>query len=299
MMMQRLPDRESAELPERIVNLDDFDSGLSGSIVIHSTRRGPAAGGCRLWSYSDKESMQKDAMRLAKGMSFKNAMAGLPLGGGKAVINVPRQGFNRAELFQAFGRAIQALNGKYVTAEDVGTNVADMSNIAQYTRFVAGLKAKSGRPGGDPSPYTARGVFDCMKVAVERHLDRPFSEVTVAVQGVGNVGFHLCAMLHEAGATAGILGHSERREAHEESSEDVRAYMDENRLPKHPLLAKGYLSIGCAPCTSPVAQGEDARAGRWRGHEKSECGIHFINGRAVRGPVSVAKPEPKSKKETA
>ena len=80
---------------------------------------------------------------------------------------------------------------------------------------------------------------------------------------------------------------------------DIAEYMDENRLPKHPLLAKGYLSIGCAPCTSPVAQGEDARAGRWRGHEKSECGIHFINGRAVRGPVSKAKPEPKSKKETA
>ncbi|PHR20238.1 MAG: amino acid dehydrogenase [Sphingopyxis sp.] len=213
MTTQKSSDPASYDLPKKIVNLNDIDSGLSGTIVIHSTRQGPATGGCRFWNYPDTQSLHQDAMRLAKGMSFKNAMAGLPLGGGKAVINIPQVNFDRAKIFRALGRAIQALNGEYVTAEDVGTDIADMTNVAQYTRFVAGLRASSGRPGGDPSPFTARGVFECMRVAVEGRLDRPLSDVTVAVQGAGNVGFQLCAMLHEEGAKLIVAEHNSAKAA--------------------------------------------------------------------------------------
>ena len=186
--------------PERIVQLEDIEAGLRGTIVIHSTLLGPAAGGCRFWRYDDDAAATADARRLAEGMSYKNAMAGLPLGGGKAVIRMPDGPFDRQALFAAFGRAVERLRGTYVTAEDVGTTVEDMTEVARETRHVAGLAPQSGRPGGDPSPWTARGVFLAMEVAVERGLQRPLSDVTVAVQGLGSVGFALCGLLHRAGA---------------------------------------------------------------------------------------------------
>jgi leucine dehydrogenase len=186
--------------PCEIVRLDDPASGLDGLIVIHSARLGPAAGGCRIWPYADLAEATTDAMRLAEGMTYKNALAGLPLGGGKAVIRRPDGDFDRAALFAAFGRAVEALDGRYVTAEDVGTSPTDMAHVARATRHVAGLAHGTGRPGGDPSPYTARGVFKAMELAVARRLDRPLADVTVAVQGLGNVGFALCQLLHEAGA---------------------------------------------------------------------------------------------------
>lgn len=187
------------QVPERVVRFEDLSSGLEGVVVIHSTALGPAAGGCRFWSYPDRASAHGDALRLAAGMSYKNALAGLPLGGGKAVIKAPDGAFDREKLFAAFGRAVERLGGEYVTAEDVGTTVKDMTVVRRHTRHVAGLVAQSDRPGGDPSPHTARGVFEAMRVAVEHRLERPLSNVTVAVQGLGNVGFHLCEMLHEAG----------------------------------------------------------------------------------------------------
>ncbi|MCW3838095.1 Glu/Leu/Phe/Val dehydrogenase [Sphingomonas canadensis] len=186
--------------PERIVRLEDAATGLSGAIVIDSTRLGPAAGGCRLWHYADGAAVLADAQRLARGMSYKNALAGLPLGGGKAVISRPRGSFDRAALFAAFGRAVRALDGAYVTAEDVGTGVEDMTHVATMTRHVAGLTQVPGRAGGDPSPWTARGVFSAMRVAAERGLGRPLEDMVVAVQGLGHVGFALCALLDAAGA---------------------------------------------------------------------------------------------------
>lgn len=190
----------TAQPPSEIHRLDDPDAGLEGVIVLHSTRLGPAAGGCRLWSYTDMAEATSDALRLAEGMTWKNALAGLPLGGGKAVIRRPAAEFDRARLFAAFGRAVEALQGRYVTAEDVGTTPTDMAFVAGSTRHVAGLERQSGRAGGDPSPYTARGVFEAMQVAVERRLGRPIGDVTVAVQGLGNVGYALCRLLHAAGA---------------------------------------------------------------------------------------------------
>ncbi len=186
--------------PEEIVRLDDAKSGLRGVIVLHSTKLGPAAGGCRFRHYVSEHEASLDALRLAEGMSYKNALAGLPLGGGKAVICEPVGDYDRAALFRAFGRAVASLNGRYLTAEDVGTSVEEMLHVAETTRHVAGLPAKPGAPGGDPSPWTALGVLRAMEVAVRRRLGSDLRDVTVAVQGLGHVGFALCGLLHEAGA---------------------------------------------------------------------------------------------------
>lgn len=186
--------------PAEIVPLNDAESGLSGVIVLHSTRLGPAAGGCRFWPYASDRDATVDALRLAEGMSYKNALAGLPLGGGKAVIRHPDGKIDRPALFRAFGRAVAELGGRYITAEDVGTTVKDMQYIAETTRFVAGLPAKPGMPGGDPSPWTALGTFRAMEVAVARRLGTGLGGLTVAVQGLGNVGYALCTLLHKSGA---------------------------------------------------------------------------------------------------
>jgi leucine dehydrogenase len=178
----------------------DEAAGLEGIIVLHSTALGPAAGGCRVWSYDSADAMAADAFRLAEGMTYKNALAGLPLGGGKSVLRRPEGAFDRQRFFKAFGVAVEELKGAYVTAEDVGTSVEDMRAVAGATRHVAGLPPQDGRPGGDPSPWTARGTFLSMQVAVERHLGRALQDVTVAVQGVGHVGEALAMMLHAAGA---------------------------------------------------------------------------------------------------
>ncbi|SNS86528.1 leucine dehydrogenase [Sphingomonas laterariae] len=186
--------------PEEIVTLDDPETGLRGVIVLDSTRLGAAAGGCRLWRYPSQEDATADALRLARGMTYKNALAGLPFGGGKAVIREPAGPFDRVALFAAFGRAVERLGGRYVTAEDAGTSVADMTEVARHTRHVAGIAAQPGRPGGDPSPWTALGVFRAMEVAVARRLGTTLAGLTVGVQGLGHVGFALCEHLHQAGA---------------------------------------------------------------------------------------------------
>lgn len=190
----------NAHPPEQYIAVEDEAAGLSGVIVLHSTALGPAAGGCRFWDYPDKEALSVDAVRLAEGMSYKNALAGLPLGGGKAVLRRPRGDFDRRRLFEAFGRAVERHEGAYVTAEDVGTTVSDMDAVSVATRHVAGRLVSSGKPGGDPSPWTARGVFNAMKVAAEYRLGSPLAGLTVAVQGLGSVGSALCALLHDAGA---------------------------------------------------------------------------------------------------
>lgn len=190
----------AACLPEAVRMLSDPESGLEGVIVLHSTRRGPAAGGCRLWRYPDQAAMTRDALRLAEGMAYKNALADLPLGGGKAVINEPQGRYDRGALFEAFGRAVAALDGHYVTAEDVGTSVADMEVVRSQTRHVAGLSPLQGQPGGDPSPWTALGVFLSMQECARRVFGSDLTGKTVAVQGLGHVGSALCELLHRAGA---------------------------------------------------------------------------------------------------
>ena len=197
--------------PMQSVRLLDPASGLDGVIAIHSTAIGPGAGGCRFWHYADIGAALDDACRLAEGMSYKNAMAGLPFGGAKAVLRRPEGEFDRVALFQAFGRAVEELGGTYVTAEDVGTSVADMQAVASQTRHVAGLDVAEGAAGGDPSPWTALGVFEAMQAAARQSLGAELSDLTVAVQGTGNVGAALCRRLADAGARLVIADIDPRR----------------------------------------------------------------------------------------
>lgn len=185
---------------EQVVFGHDVPTGMRAIIALHSSVLGPAAGGCRLWPYATSGEAVADVLRLSRGMSYKNALAGVPFGGGKAVlIGEPRR--KTPELFEAFGRCVDSLGGRYVTAEDVGTNTADMAHVARATRFVAGLGRAPGEAGGDPGPKTALGVFLGIKAAVKFRLGRAdLAGVSVAVQGAGGVGYHLCRLLAEAGA---------------------------------------------------------------------------------------------------
>lgn len=185
---------------EQLVFCQDETSGLKAVIAIHDTTLGPALGGTRMWTYDSEEAAIEDALRLARGMTYKNAAAGLNLGGGKAVIiGDPRKDKNE-EMFRAFGRYIQSLNGRYITAEDVGTTVEDMDIIHEETDYVTGISPAFGS-SGNPSPVTAYGCFVGMKAAAKEAFSTDSLEGrTVSVQGVGNVAYHLCRHLHEAGA---------------------------------------------------------------------------------------------------
>ena len=154
-----------------------------------------------MWPYASTDVAVVDVLRLSRGMSYKNAMAGLPFGGGKAVIIGDSRTGKSPELFQAFGRFVDSLGGRYITAEDVGTTTADMESVARTTSFVSGLTRKPGEVGGDPGPKTALGVYLGIKAAVKFRLNRSdLSGVRVTVQGVGGVGYHLCRMLAAEGA---------------------------------------------------------------------------------------------------
>jgi leucine dehydrogenase len=182
---------------ERIVCATDDSAGYRGIIAIHSTRLGPAVGGTRFWSYSNDEEALTDALRLARGMTYKNALAELPFGGGKSIIIGDNRTQEREKLFRAHGRSINSLGGKYVTGEDVGTSPADMEFVCQETPYVGGLLDRS----GDPSPRTARGVFRAMQAAAHyRWGSDDLSSKTVALQGCGHVGYFLAGELHHAGA---------------------------------------------------------------------------------------------------
>ncbi|GLJ02209.1 branched-chain amino acid dehydrogenase [Bacillus sp. YKCMOAS1] len=185
---------------EQLVFCQDEQSGLKAIIAIHDTTLGPALGGTRMWTYENEEAAIEDALRLARGMTYKNAAAGLNLGGGKTVIiGDPRKDKNE-EMFRAFGRYIQGLNGRYITAEDVGTTVEDMDLIHEETDFVTGISPAFGS-SGNPSPVTAYGVYKGMKAAAKAAFGTDSLEgKTIAVQGVGNVAYNLCKHLHEEGA---------------------------------------------------------------------------------------------------
>ena len=178
----------------------DARTGMRAIVALHSTHRGPGAGGCRFWRYPSTQAAVTDALRLSRGMSYKNAMAGLPMGGGKAVLlgGGPEKS---PELLEALGRAIESLRGAYVTAEDVGMTPDDMVAIARATRHVAGLPVADGEVGGSPGPATAEGVFVGMRAGIARALNKSsFEGVHVAIQGVGSVGEGLAERLAQAGA---------------------------------------------------------------------------------------------------
>src|SRR5438270_1711934 len=190
-----LPDFDAHEEVHFFAN---EECGLKAIIAVHSTHLGPAAGGARFWHYAENGEALTDALRLSRGMSYKNAMAGLPLGGGKAVLLADADRSKSPDLLHAFGKAVDNLGGRYVTAEDVGMSVADMIEIARSTKFVAGLPNSSGDVGGDPGPHTSLGVFLGIKAAVKWALGKnSLNGLHIALQGAGSVApgvaLHACA----------------------------------------------------------------------------------------------------------
>nr|WP_319526806.1 Glu/Leu/Phe/Val dehydrogenase dimerization domain-containing protein [Pseudomonas laurentiana] len=214
----------------------DPPTGLKAVIAIHSEQRGPAMGGCRYLAYPDDESAMVDAIRLAQGMSYKAALAGLPLGGGKAVIIRNPHVENRAALFEAFGRFVDSLEGRYITAIDSGTSTLDMDCIAQTTQHVTSTTAS-----GDPSPYSAMGVFAGIRATSMARLGSDNLEgLRVAVQGLGNVGYALAEQLHAAGAELLVSDHDPGR---------VQLAMEQFNA--HPIATDALISTPCdifAPC---------------------------------------------------
>jgi leucine dehydrogenase len=182
---------------ERVVIGVDQAAGYHGIVCVHSTALGPAVGGTRFWSYQSEQEALTDGLRLSKGMTYKNALAGLPCGGGKSIILRQGEAGDREQLFRAHGRLVNSLGGKYITAEDVGTSPSDMEFVLRETPHVAGLKGRS----GDPSPKTARGVFRAMQAAAKfRWESDSLQGKTVAIQGCGHVGYYLAGELARVGA---------------------------------------------------------------------------------------------------
>ncbi|SFP02389.1 leucine dehydrogenase [Ectopseudomonas composti] len=226
---------EAARL-EALHLVEDPASGLKAVIAIHNTRFGPALGGCRYLAYADEQSAIADAIRLAQGMSYKAALAGIDHGGGKTVIIRPPHLPSRAALFESFGRFIETLNGRYITAVDSGTSSADMDCIAQYTQHATSTTSE-----GDPSPHTALGVFTGIRATAQARLGSDDLEgLRVAVQGLGNVGFALAELLHAAGAELLV------------SDLDAgRVQLAVEQLGAHPVTSDALLSTPCdilAPC---------------------------------------------------
>ncbi|HEU4821508.1 MAG TPA: Glu/Leu/Phe/Val dehydrogenase dimerization domain-containing protein [Qipengyuania sp.] len=200
---------------ELVQLVHDTVSGLTAIIALHSTHLGPGAGGTRFWHYADPAAAMRDVLRLSRGMSFKNAMAGLPMGGGKAVILADAAKTKTPEMLAAFGDAVQALGGRYVTAEDVGISEADMVAISQRTGFVSGLPVDgTDAAGGDPGPFTALGIYHGIKAAVRHKLGKDsLAGVHVAVQGTGSVGGGVARLLARDGAKLTLADIHEDRAA--------------------------------------------------------------------------------------
>ena len=197
---------------ERVLFCRDEATGLCAIIAIHSTALGPAAGGTRLWTYASDDEALYDVLRLSQGMSYKNAMAGLKFGGGKAVIMKTPDFEGSDALYERFGEFVESLGGDYITAEDVGMSVDIMDIVARKTRYVSGLTLQSGKAGGDPSPKTAYGIYRGILAAAKARLGRDdLDGVRVAVQGVGHVGYELCKLLHAAGAALLVADLDEAR----------------------------------------------------------------------------------------
>ncbi len=184
---------------EEVSFFHDKETGLKAIIGIHSTVLGPALGGCRMWNYSSEAEALRDVLRLSRGMTYKAAVAGLKLGGGKAVIIGDARTQKTPELMKAFGRCVESLGGRYITAEDVGMTVHDVDHMRTQTKFAVGGSNEGG--SGDPSVMTAFGVFQGMKAAIKAAgLGEDLNGLKIALQGVGNVGYHLASYLSAAGA---------------------------------------------------------------------------------------------------
>lgn len=185
---------------EQVVYGSDEETGLRAIIAIHNTCRGPALGGLRIFPYADEQRALTDVLRLSRGMTYKSALADLPLGGGKAVIIADPRRHKTPALLEAMGRLVESLGGRYITAEDSGSSEEDMQVISSVTEHVVGLRRQNGG-SGDPSPFTAWGVFNALRCAVRHGLQRDdLTGLRVAIQGVGHVGAHLARHLHDAGA---------------------------------------------------------------------------------------------------
>ncbi len=186
---------------EQILFVNKPEVGLKAIIAIHSTALGPSLGGCRVRMYESEEAALEDVVRLSEGMTYKNSIAGLDNGGGKAcIIADPHLEVGREALFKEFGKAVSSLNGGYITAEDMGTNPSDMLYVKEHTDFVSGLPLDLGG-SGDPSPWTAIGVFNSIRAACKvRYGDEDLSKRSVSLQGVGHVGIYLIEHLTKAGA---------------------------------------------------------------------------------------------------
>ncbi len=184
---------------EQVAFFHDKDTGLKAIVGIHSTVLGPALGGCRMWNYASESEAVRDVLRLSRGMTYKAAVAGLRLGGGKAVIIGDARTEKSEAMLLAFGRCVESLGGRYITAEDVGMSVQDIDVMRTQTQFAVGGSNEGG--SGDPSVMTAFGVFQGMKAAVKAAgLGEDLNGMKVAIQGVGHVGYHLASYLSAAGA---------------------------------------------------------------------------------------------------
>src|SRR5919199_4441826 len=193
----RITELETGGSHELLLSCEDEAAGYRGVVAVHSTALGPAVGGARFLGYASREEAVTDALRLSRGMTYKNALAGLPLGGGKSVIIGDNRTTQRERIFRAHGRFVESLGGRYVTAEDVGTSPSDMEIVRRETRHVAGLLDRS----GDPSPVTARGVLRAIEASARfRWGSDDLAGRRVAVQGLGHVGYHLARELRAAGA---------------------------------------------------------------------------------------------------
>ncbi|MBS3755739.1 MAG: Glu/Leu/Phe/Val dehydrogenase [Desulfobacterales bacterium] len=244
--MELLKDMEKHDF-EQLVVCQDRDAGLKAAVAIHSTARGPALGGTRMWPYASEYEAFKDVLRLARGMSYKNAMAGLPLGGGKGVIIGDPEKDKSEALFRTYGSFIDRLQGWYLTAEDVGTCPEDMDCIACGTKCVLGTTGK----GGDPSPWTARGIRQGMKAALSRFCGKAdLAGRVVAVQGVGHVGAFLCRLLAEDGAKLVVTDINQSR------AEDIASALGAEKVAPEEIF-----DVSCdifAPCALGAVVNDDS-----------------------------------------
>lgn len=205
---------------ETIRRLQDDETGLLAFIGIHNGNLGPALGGCRMFAYVSEEDAIKDVLRLSRGMTYKNALAGLPLGGGKSVIVGDPRKLKTDALISALGRGVEGLGGRYITAEDSGTNEHDMITISKQTSYVVGLPSATDSVGGDPSPVTAYGVYKGIKACAQRRYGSDsMKDRRVAVQGLGAVGYAVCQQLYAEGAVLTVT------DVREESLDRARAEM--------------------------------------------------------------------------
>ena len=212
------PDYDDHELVQLV---RDTKSGLTAIIALHSTHLGPGAGGTRFWHYAEPKAAMRDALRLSRGMSYKNAMAGLPMGGGKAVILAGEDKRKTPELLAAFGDAVDALDGRYVTAEDVGITEQDMVAVSRRTKHVSGLPVEGDKAGGDPGPFTAMGIYHGIKAAVRHKLGKDSVKgVHVAIQGTGSVGGGVAKLLAQDGARLTLS------DIHEERAKELAVELD-------------------------------------------------------------------------